>query len=246
MAIDADFLNGIFANETDSVEAKVQQIITEYNADITGLKNKNQELIGKEKTYKQSIADYETGKANFEKQIAELSEQIKSKSDDKTKEFYEAKLAKQLEDFAKEKDGYLGQISELNKYKLNDIKSKAIAKGIEGIKFVDDTYKDAMIALIMSRENFEPTEIDGETLYLNKDKKLLSDVIKDYALSEMGRKFIANTISGGGGAPNADKPLGNMSENPFKTGDLDAQMKLYKENKPLAIRLAKEAGVNLE
>lgn len=243
--IDADFLNGVFANETDSVESKVQQIITEYNSDINGLKTKNQELIGKEKSYRQSISDYESGKANFEKQIADLTEQIKSKSDDKTKEYYEALLKQNDEKFANEKNGLLGQISELNKYKLNDIKSKAIAEGIKDVKFVDDTFKEAFLSLVLARENFEPTEIDGQTLFLNKDKKQLSDVLKEVALSELGRKFISNGISGGGGVPNANKPLGNMTENPFKTGDLDAQTKLYKENKPLAIQLAKECGIDL-
>lgn len=246
MAIDADFLNAVFADEQESTESKVQKIITEYNADINGLKSKNTELIGKEKTYKQTIADFEVGKTNFEKQIAELTEQIKSKSDDKTKDYYEAQLKQQLEGFAKEKDGLLGQISELNKYKLNDIKSKAIAKGLGDIKFTNDTMKNAFLALALSQESFEPTEIDGETLFLNKDKKQMSDVLKELALSELGRQFTANGISGGGGVSNANTPSGSVGENPFKTDDLDAQTKLYNENRPLAIRLAKEAGVNLE
>lgn len=246
MAIDADFLNGVFANETDSVESKVQQIITEYNADINGLKSKNSELIGKEKTYKQSIADYEAGKTAFEKQIAELTEQIKSKSDDKTKDYYEAQLKQEAEKFAKEKDGLLGQITELNKFKLDNIKSKAIAEGIKDVQFVNDTMKEAFLALAMAKGNFVSEEIDGVTHFVNSEHKNMSDVLKEMALSEMGRQFIANGISGGGGAGNSAKPQGNMQDNPFKSGDLDAQMKLYKENKPLALQMAKEAGVNLE
>lgn len=245
MAFNEEFLNGILANESDSVESKVQQIISEYNADINGLKTKNQELIGSEKKLKESIKGYEAGKLDFEKQIADLSEQIKSKSDDKTKEYYEAQLKQQLESFGKEKEGLLGQITELNKYKLNDIKSKQIAKGIDGLKFTNDTMKEAFLQLIMGRENFEPVDIEGTTVFLNKDNKNMSDVLKEYALGELGRQFISNGISGAGGVPNANKNLTGVTDNPFKTDNLDAQMRLYKENKPLALQLAKEAGVDL-
>lgn len=246
MAIDAEFLNGVFANETDSVESKVQKIITEYNADINGLKSKNSELIGKEKDYKSKIAEFETGKADYEKQISELSEQIKAKSDDKTKAYYEAQMKQNEEKFAKEREGYLGQITELNKYKLNDLKTKAIAEGIKDVKFVNDTMKEAFLALCMQKGNFTTEEIDGVTHFVNAEHKNMSDVIKEMALSEMGRQFIANGISGGGGVGNSHVPQGNMQENPFKTGDLDKQMVLYRENKPLAISMAKEAGVDLE
>lgn len=247
MAIDADFLNSVFANESESVESKVQQIITEYNADINGLKTKNQELIGKEKSYKEQIKGFEEGKTGFEKQIADLTKQIESKSDEKTKEYYEAREKDFAEKFNLEKQGLLDQIKGLNEYKLKDIKSKAIADGIKDLHFVNDTMKEAFLALAQSRETFEPVEIEGQTLFLNRDKKQMSDVLKDLALSEVGRQFIANGSYGGGGVPNANKGTGfGVTENPFKTGDLDAQMKLYGENKPLAVQLAKEAGVNLE
>lgn len=245
MAFDAEFLQNVLEKDSDTVESRVQQIITEYNADINGLKSKNQELINSEKRLKESIKGYEDSKTDFERQIADLTEQIKSKSDDKTKDYYEAQMKMQSDNFAKEKNEYLGQIAELNKYKLNDIKSKAISEGIKGIKFVNDTMKEAFLALAMSKENFEPTVIDGQTIFLNKDKKNMSDVLKDMALSEFGRQFVANGIRGGGGAPNADKNFNGVTENPFKTGNLDEQTRLYKENRPLAIRLAKEVGIEL-
>lgn len=52
---DNDFLKGVLTKEDVSADDKVTLIMSEFNAEINGLKSKNQELIGKEKNTNQTL-----------------------------------------------------------------------------------------------------------------------------------------------------------------------------------------------
>ena len=60
--LNEEFLRGPLGNEDASADDKVRQIVAEYNADIIGLKKKNEELLGKEAKFKEQIASFEAGK----------------------------------------------------------------------------------------------------------------------------------------------------------------------------------------
>lgn len=217
-----------------------------YNASVNGLKEKNQQLIGSEKKLKETIAEFELGKSEYEKQVASLTEQLKSKVDDKTKdEFYNNELAKKQKAYDEAVGKLKDECENLKKYKIETLKTQAINKGIEGLKFGDDALRDGFVALVMSQHKFEPTEIDGQTVFLDSDKKQISDVLKEAALSEKGKSFIANGISGSG-----DK----STESPISVGktktdhvDIGRIMALYSNpsTKNMAIQMAQEAGLKV-
>lgn len=242
----AEFLTGILSSEETSVEDKVTQIISGYNASVNGLKTNRDKWQTEVAEQKKQLAEYVNGKAEYEKQIADLTEQINSKANNKDKEFYDSQLKLKDETFAKEKAGLLEQISTLTNYKLDIIKRNAISKGVEGIKFVDENLKQAFIQLVLARENFKPQVVGEETKFLLDNGKELSDVLKEYAISEIGKSFIANGNVGGGGG-NKSSVTTPVQKNPFmkETENLDLQMKLYRENPALAKQLAKEAGIDL-
>lgn len=228
------------------MELKIQKIITEHDSDILGLKKKNSELIGAEKKLKELNAGFESKIAENEKTISDLSEQIKSKADDKTKAYYENLFKEKEIEFSTREKEYLAKIDNLNAYRLNDIKKTQIAKALNGITFTSDTMKNALIALALSEGNYEPGEVDGETIFMDKTGASMENKIREFALSEVGRQFIANGISGGGGAKAETPRINGATSNPWLTDDIDAQTQLYEQNKPLAVRMAREAGVDLE
>ena len=243
-------MNGVLSGE-ESNDDKVTKIISGFNAEINGLKVKNQELIGAEKKLKDSINSYETGKSDYEKQIAELTEQLKSKNDDKSKEeFYNNQLALKQKAFDEQLKKITDERDEFRKYKIENLKTQAINKGIEGLKFVDDSLKEGFIALVMANHHFEPKEIDGQTVFLDSEQKQISDVLKEFALSEKGKSFIANGITGGGSGTGTSSVSTGSIVNPFKkeTRSVQKQMELYRNpaTRNLARQLAEEAGIKLD
>ena len=239
-------LNGILSGEGE-VSDKVTKIIGEYNKSVLGLKEKNQNLILTEKGLKTKITELETKSGEYETQVTDLTEQLKKKVEDKSaEEFYNNQLAKEKKVFEEALAKLTAERDEFKKYKIENLKTQEIAKGIDGLKFVDKNLEKAYVALVLSENRFEPKEIDGQTVFLNDEQKLLSDVLKEYALTENGKSFIANSISGGGAKGSVKTNTGSMV-NPFKreTRSLKAQNELFKTNPELARQLASEAGIKL-
>lgn len=162
------------------------------------MKLKNTELIGKEKTLKESIATYESGKSEYEKQIEELKKQIENASgnDLATKSYYENEKTKYEAKMNEVINALTAERDEFKKYKMDTLKRNAINKGIEGIRFADENLKEGFIALCEKEHNFKPTEIDGSIKFLDENSKDIADVLKEMALSEKGKSYIANTVSG--------------------------------------------------
>lgn len=225
------------------LEEKVALLSQQHEADVRGLKSKNTELLSKLDSSKKDKETIEQKIAEYENQVKDLEEEIKKKADDNSKEYFEAQLAK----IEKESAENLAKVeSERDMYKtshLTRLKNDAIAKGLSGLHFVDDSLKEAFVALVLSRNEFVADTIDGEQVFLNKEHKPIEDVMKEMALSDIGKSFIANG-NGGGGGSGSNKP-NSTKENPFKTGSLAEQSKLYRENPELAKKLAAEAGVKL-
>jgi hypothetical protein len=246
MDFNEEFVKDVLSKEDVSADDKVTQIISAYNTSVNGLKVKNQELIGSEKKLKDSITDYETKKTDYEKQIESLTEQIKTASNDKTKEeFYNNEIAKREKTFNEKLKELTKERDEYKSYKMESLLKDSINKGIEGLHFGDDALKEGFIALVMSQHKFEPTDIDGKTVFLDSDKKQVSDVFKEFAMSEKGKSFIANGISGGG-----DKTPEVSTDNAKETKgkvDIAKIMQLYRSpsTRAMAKQMALEAGLKL-
>lgn len=222
---------------------KVDLLIKQHEADTRGLKSKTEELFGKLETSKTEREGLEQKLVETETKVTELEEEFKKKADDNSKEFFEAQLAKKEKEHADELAKVIKERDDYKNSHLTRMKNDAIAKGLSGLKFVDDSLKEAFVALVLSRNEFVPDTINGELMFLNKEHKPIEDVMKEMALSETGKSFIAN--GNGGGGSNGSNRTAPTIDNPFKSGKLAEQTKLFRENPELARKLAAEAGIKI-
>lgn len=208
MALDAEFLNGILANEEVSMEDRIKSILSEHEADTRGLIQKRDELLGKEKKLKEQINGYESSKGEYESRIATLEEEIKKNSPEQHKQFYEAQLeieknkfSTQLADVTRERDFY--RTSHLER-----LRNDAISDGVKDIQFLDGL-KNGFIANILMNNKFEAQDIDGKLMFLNSENKTIQDVIHDFALTPEGKAYIKNPTSGGNAHQTYNSPSAN-------------------------------------
>lgn len=192
---DNDFVNGVLANEELTPEQKVQSIIDEHNASERGLIQKRDELLGTINKNKETIKSWESKGTEYETKVTELENQLKANNPEERKKYYESQVesinkahALEMEGVTKERDFYRNSHYEM-------LKSNAINDGIKDFQFVDGL-KDGFVASVMYKNHFEPKDIDGTIVFLNKDNKTIPEVMKDFALTSEGKAYIKNPTSG--------------------------------------------------
>lgn len=193
--LDAEFLNGIFSNEETSVEDKIKSILSESEADNRGLVQKRDELLGKEKKYKEQIASFDNERNEFTTKITGLEEELKKNSPEQHKQYYDSQLAEKQKKFDEELETVRGERDFYKTSHLKRLQDDAIAEGTKDIQFVEGL-RNGFIASVLMQNQFEPKEIDGELIFLNKQNKTIQDVIHDFSLSPEGKAYIKNPTSG--------------------------------------------------
>lgn len=195
--LNEEFLKELLGKEDVSTEEKIKLIIGEHDADTRGLLQKRDELLGSERKLKEKIALFGTEKEEWTKKQAELEEALSKASSDENKKYYETQLAdldnkykKQLEELSDQRDYYLGM-------HLNALRDKAIDEGTKSLNFVPGL-KQGFIARVLAMNDFEPTDINGELKFLNKDHHTIEEAINAFSLTDEGKSYIANPSSGGG------------------------------------------------
>ena len=197
--LNEEFLTGLLGNEDVSAEDKIKQIIAEHEADTRGLLQKRDELLGSEKKLKEQISAYEKGKGEYDSKIKGLEEMLEkaNNGDQKAKEYYETKLA----DMQKNYDGQISSLTaERDQYKtlhLSSLRDKAIEEGTKDLNFIPGL-KQGFIARVLSLNDFEPENIDGQLRFLNKEHHTIEEAINAFALTQEGKAYIANPSTGGG------------------------------------------------
>lgn len=244
--LNEEFLNGILEAEDVSAEDKIKSIIAEHEADTRGLVQKRDELLGKEVKFKEQLAALQKNNEDSQNKVNELTEELKKANPEAHKQFYETQLSDAKAKFEAE----LQKVSaERDSYKMSHLKSlrdKAIENGTKDLNFVEGL-KDGFIARVLSMNNFEPQDIDGEMKFLNKEHHTIEEAINAFALSQEGKAYIRNSSTGGGarGSYSPNPTAGNADKNPFKKGseNLTEQMRLYKTDRATYDRLKSEAGL---
>lgn len=197
--LNEEFLTGLLGNEEVSAEDKIKQIIAEHEADTRGLLQKRDELLGSEKKLKEQISAYEKGKGEYDSKIKGLEEMLEkaNNGDQKAKEYYETKLADAEK---KNADTIANLTAERDQYKtlhLSSLRDKAIEEGTKDLNFVPGL-KQGFIARVISLNDFQPENIDGQIKFLNKDHHTIEEAISSFALTQEGKAYIANPSTGGG------------------------------------------------
>jgi hypothetical protein len=195
--LNEEFLTGLLSNEEVSAEDKIKQIIAEHEADTRGLVQKKDELLGKEVKLKEQIAAFEKANGEYETKISEMAEQIKKANPEAHKQFYETQLA----DAKAKYDAEIQKVAaERDSYKQSHFKSlrdKAIENGIKDLTFVPGL-KDGFVARVLSMNDFQPEQIEGDWKFLNKDHHTIEEALNSFALTQEGKAYIANPSTGGG------------------------------------------------
>lgn len=208
--LDENFLTELLGKEDVSAEDKIKSILAEKDAGERALIQKRDELLGNEVKLKKRISEYESSKGEYEAKITSLNDLLEkaNKGDEVTKQQYEAKIAdldkqfkKSLKEISDSRDSYKKQY-------LDALFSKSIEDGIKELDIIPGL-KDGFIARITSMNNFEPNEMNGKTVFLDKDNHTIGEVVNSFVMTSEGKAYIRNAASGGGAAGSAPSGYGN-------------------------------------
>jgi hypothetical protein len=207
MAWDEETLKGILSNKETSDEDKIKSLMGEHEADINGLKQKNEQLIAGEKKVKDQLKAEQDKAVEAVKKAASLEEELKKNSPEENRKMYEARLAEvdlkhkaELEELAKDRDA-------LRESHFTRLRNDAINEAIKDMKFVEGL-KDGFVARVMALHKFEPKDIEnnGEYKFYNGAMKDIGSVIHEFSLTKEGKAYIQNPATGGGAAGSGGTP----------------------------------------
>ena len=253
MAMNEEFLTGIFEGIENPAD-RIQKVLKEYETDITGLKVKNNEILGKNKEYKENLdklsAEFGTKEAEYKKQLEELDKQIKSSGKDELKSYYDAELKKvqgvyqsQLEEVNKKASTVEAENARIFGEYLDILRSVEFEKAAEKINNLDQTKKAILRDVFFKRNDFEFKEVDGIKKFLNKGNfRDVNDSLQSFIGTDEGKFFLLANGTGGGATGSASTKSG--INNPWKkeTFNLTEQMLITKEKPELAAMLKAQAG----
>lgn len=243
--LNEEFLNGLLGNEDVSADDKIKQIIAEHEADTRGLLQKRDELLVSQKKLKEQISTFESEKDETEKKFVELQEELKKATSEDHKKYYETQLADlnakhiaELKEITADRDRYKAS-------HLKALRDKAIDDGVKNLNFVDGL-KDGFIARVLTLNNFEPKDIDGNLKFLNSENHTIEETINAFALTTEGKAYIKNASTGGGASGSQTTSSFSSGNNPWRAGsiNLTKQGEIMKNNPELANRMMAEAGVS--
>lgn len=239
-----EFINEVLSKEDVELKDKVAQLVAQHNASVRGLISKKEELLSKEVELKEKVKGYETDYNNLLTKTTELEEQLKQNSPEETKKYLESQMAIKEKEWLSEKDKILKERDKFKTSHLERLRNDAIAEGVKDINFIDGL-KDGFIARVLMMNKFDVKEIDGQTVFVDKNMKEIKDVMHDFALTNEGKAFIKCPFSGGGATGSQVNSSQTSSENnPWKAGNINLtkQCEITKNNPELAKRLMQEAG----
>lgn len=195
--LDNDFLTKLLSKDDVSAEDKISQILAERDADERGLIQKRDELLGAEKKLKEQIKTMNGEKSDYETKLSGLEEELKKATSEDHKKYYETQIADLTAKYESQVNDLTTKCNSLEAEKLNNLRDKTVAESIKNYSFIDGL-KDGFVSRVMTMNNFEAKDIDGEIKFLNKDNHTIDETIKAFALTPEGKCYIKNPSAGGG------------------------------------------------
>jgi hypothetical protein len=88
----------------------------------------------------------------------------------------------------------------------------------------------------MALNDFQPTEIDGKVLFVNKDTKDINTAIHEFSLTKEGTAYIQNPATGGGAAGSTAPASGGsfLNREQFEKMDQAQRAEFFKKGGQLA------------
>lgn len=246
MAFNEELLKGIFENEETSVEDKIKLVMAEHEADVTGLKAKRDELLGKIKEKDAELAKEIEGSKGYAEKLASLEQELKSKNPEDLKKMLENQFAEKEKDWKKTVEELTAERDRLKDNDLKRIFNESLLEGTKDLNFMDGL-KDGFIARVKTLYSFEPKEIEGVTQFYTADMKTPKDIVHEFALTQEGKAYIKAQWNGGGATGSGSSNGGTANtENPWKKGksfNLTKQAEIMRRDPVLAERLKREANM---
>jgi len=251
MAIETKQIEEILGKEGE-ISTKAESLLNLFNEDVKAQLNAvlvNKETILQEKRdseSKRKVLEEELNAAKNENE--KLQKQLKDSSPDEMGKIYEQKLSemsniheKKVNDLNKVLDGYKNKVAELERSQLKLECMKEFNAELEGKNVAPDAINDlADYILGVNCEKFDYRPIgEGKSILATKDGTTIKQALVAGLATSFGKRCVISKNSGG----NAEGTTwsGVNGPNPFKTGNLTEQMRLYSENKELYDALKREA-----
>lgn len=206
----SELLNEILTDEKTTVEEKINLILGEHEADKRALIQKNYQVIGENKELKKKTAMFSENEKSFADKISSLEEELKKNSAEEHKKYYDSQLDAKTKEFEKKIKEIKDQRDFYKSSHLRRLQDDAVSEGIKELQFVNDAMKKGFINNVLSDNDFEAKEIDGQTVFLNKSNKTIQEVMRDYSATSEGKAFIKNPTSGGGAQGGTSVPGGKV------------------------------------
>ena len=190
---------------TDSAEFK-DAVKAAADEATKGLKEKNSELIAREKEAKAKASELEDKVGELADKMEEIENEKNAKSGDVDAQI-KAAVAKKDKEIAKLNESLADRDNRLNRLVIDDgLKSELIKAKVA------PQYMDAAVALIKTSEKITTADLDGITSAMINDKTL-SEFVSDWATGDAGKPFVAADVNSGGGAPGANDGRSGLPSN---------------------------------
>lgn len=236
MPINLEFLKETLSTE-DELDVKITKILSEYQADVDGLKLNRDTILQEKKDLEEKIKNIDAKEAEYKKQISDLSEKIKKTGSEETKAFYEAEKQRIIEEYEKTKTALETERDKYREEAMNFYRNDEFEKAVKDLKAPvrQEVFED-LRSLFYLRNPFERKLIDGNPKFLNSESRTVKDVLGTYLQTDAGKFYLANGNSGGG-ASGSGSGGGSRPTKPWKDMSLGEQTKLMRSNPDLARQL---------
>lgn len=199
---DTEFLKGVLESKDEkgnaiSADDMITKIFNQHEANTRGLVQKRDELLGKAKEFQEQIKSFAGKETEYGTKIKSLEEQLSKNSSEETKKYYEQQLAGKQKEFSDNLAKVTGERDFYKQSHLKRLEDDAVADGIKSLQFLDGL-KDGFVARVLMVNQFSAKDIDGNTIFLNKDNKSIQEAIKEFSLTPEGKAYLKNPSSGGG------------------------------------------------
>ncbi|MDR2048361.1 MAG: hypothetical protein LBP69_02805 [Treponema sp.] len=243
MAFDEETIKGILENAETAAEDKLKLILSEHEADVRGLTGNRDELKGEKEKIEARLKSAEKKLEEHVAKVTGLEEELKKNDPEARQKYFENQLTSIRNEYETKIRESEEKRSFYERSHFDHLREKAIEEALRDIP-VDERYRSGFISLVLSRNKFEPVDVnnDGKIKFLSNNKEL-KDIFHAVSVTDEGRNYLRATSSGGG-APGSGS-VRPKTANPWAkdTFNLTDQGRIFKENPALATQLKSEAGI---
>lgn len=258
MAFTVEDISKVIAGDgsvDDAAQEIAAKIVALHDEDVKGLKGTNIELKA-EKTklaekYKTDTEKYAEAEKDFQEQLKAAQEQIKNNSPETQKTYYENQLKQletaykaQLESRQKTLEEKEAQLAQLEKRDLLRSQESEFSREVAKTK-ADPLMYEVLKTMVIGENGgrFTPHQTEDGMIFWDQNGETIKNRLDKILASDMGKHFMRYQSSGAGAEGGTGPNTSTVLSNPFKTGNLTEQQRLYREDPKTYEALKKSAGL---